>query len=250
MCQVRERSWFGRRGRSVASVSRSSASASCCIRGTAGRLPVGWQSGQFIASHFGRDRRYAASSLPGRQPPTLPLRNVGGCMFAHGPRQLTMRSSGLRGHSIVFPDVLSARSRLTRRWASLLEVTVPPKALVLLCLVLTAPCLATGSSEPSLVAENRLCELEPGESAKSVWHFLYFSSESDAESAVRALPTMKYRHQVMAPLDSDRWTLFLEHTPVPADAQDLDVAKVQLKELAKSIGGEYGWHGCESHRAS
>jgi hypothetical protein len=28
---------------------------------------------------------------------------------------LTMRSSGLRGESIVFPDVLSARSRLTRR---------------------------------------------------------------------------------------------------------------------------------------
>jgi hypothetical protein len=31
---------------------------------------------------------------------------------------LTMRSSGLRGHSIVFPDVLSARSRLTRRYVS------------------------------------------------------------------------------------------------------------------------------------
>jgi hypothetical protein len=33
-----------------------------------------------------------------------------------------MRSSGLRGHSIVFPDVLSARSRLTRRWALGLRV--------------------------------------------------------------------------------------------------------------------------------
>jgi hypothetical protein len=32
--------------------------------------------------------------------------------------QLTRRSSGLRGESIVFPDALSARSRLTRRWAS------------------------------------------------------------------------------------------------------------------------------------
>jgi hypothetical protein len=30
-------------------------------------------------------------------------------------RNLTMRSSGLRGESIVFPDGLSARSRLTRR---------------------------------------------------------------------------------------------------------------------------------------
>jgi hypothetical protein len=29
-----------------------------------------------------------------------------------------MRSSGLRGHSIVFPDMLSGRSRLTRRWVS------------------------------------------------------------------------------------------------------------------------------------
>jgi hypothetical protein len=35
---------------------------------------------------------------------------------ARGVRHLTMRSSGLRGESIVFPDVLSARSRLTRRW--------------------------------------------------------------------------------------------------------------------------------------
>jgi hypothetical protein len=33
-------------------------------------------------------------------------------------RNLTMRSSGLRGHTIVFPVVLSARSRLTRRWAA------------------------------------------------------------------------------------------------------------------------------------
>jgi hypothetical protein len=31
------------------------------------------------------------------------------------PPSLTMRSSGLRGESMVFPDVLSARSRLTRR---------------------------------------------------------------------------------------------------------------------------------------
>jgi hypothetical protein len=29
-----------------------------------------------------------------------------------------MRSSGPRGESIVFPDILSARGRLTRRWAS------------------------------------------------------------------------------------------------------------------------------------
>jgi hypothetical protein len=34
----------------------------------------------------------------------------------------TMRSSGLRGHIIVFPAVLSARSRLTRRWALGLRV--------------------------------------------------------------------------------------------------------------------------------
>jgi hypothetical protein len=116
MFQERERSWFGRRGRSVASVSRSSASASCCIRATAVWLHVGWQSGQSVASHFGRNRRYAASSLPGRQPPTLPLRTAGGGMKAHCTVQLTMRSSGLRGHIIVFPAVLSARSRLTRRW--------------------------------------------------------------------------------------------------------------------------------------
>jgi hypothetical protein len=32
-----------------------------------------------------------------------------------GRRNLTMRSSGPRGHSIVFPAVLSARGRLTRR---------------------------------------------------------------------------------------------------------------------------------------
>jgi hypothetical protein len=35
-----------------------------------------------------------------------------------------MRSSGLRGHSIVFPDVLSARSRLTRRWAACFGLAV------------------------------------------------------------------------------------------------------------------------------
>jgi hypothetical protein len=75
-----------------------------------------------------------------------------------------MRSSGPRGQAIVFPDVVSARGRLTRRWASLLEVAVPPKALVLLCLVFAAPCLATGSSEPGPDAGKRLCELEPGES--------------------------------------------------------------------------------------
>jgi hypothetical protein len=33
-----------------------------------------------------------------------------------------MRSSGPRGQSIVFPDVLSARGRLTRRWALWLRV--------------------------------------------------------------------------------------------------------------------------------
>jgi hypothetical protein len=32
-----------------------------------------------------------------------------------GAFHLTMRSSGLRGEAIVFPDALSARSRLTRR---------------------------------------------------------------------------------------------------------------------------------------
>jgi hypothetical protein len=53
--------------------------------------------------------------LPGSSPqreiasnePSAPV-NVGLC-------DLTMRSSGLRGESIVFPGVLSARSRLTRR---------------------------------------------------------------------------------------------------------------------------------------
>ena len=29
---------------------------------------------------------------------------------------LTMRSSGPRGQAVVFPDILSARGRLTRRW--------------------------------------------------------------------------------------------------------------------------------------
>jgi hypothetical protein len=38
-----------------------------------------------------------------------------------------MRSSGLRGHIIVFPAVLSARSRLTRRWALGLRVRSSPR---------------------------------------------------------------------------------------------------------------------------
>jgi hypothetical protein len=42
-------------------------------------------------------------------------------MSAQRP-QLTMRSSGPRGHSIVFPAALSARGRLTRRWALGLRV--------------------------------------------------------------------------------------------------------------------------------
>jgi hypothetical protein len=36
-------------------------------------------------------------------------------IMGRGSNNLTMRSSGLRGHTIVFPDVVSARSRLTRR---------------------------------------------------------------------------------------------------------------------------------------
>jgi hypothetical protein len=38
--------------------------------------------------------------------------------------RLTMRSSGPRGQAIVFPDVVSARGRLTRRWASLLATAL------------------------------------------------------------------------------------------------------------------------------
>jgi hypothetical protein len=34
-----------------------------------------------------------------------------------------MRSSGPRGEAIVFPDVVSARGRLTRRWADVVSLS-------------------------------------------------------------------------------------------------------------------------------
>jgi hypothetical protein len=48
-----------------------------------------------------------------------------------------MRSSGLRGQAIVFPDILSARSRLTRRWAAVERSSL--LALALAALVATVP---------------------------------------------------------------------------------------------------------------
>jgi hypothetical protein len=48
-----------------------------------------------------------------------PLRRHAGKLEGGGThRHPTMRSSGPRGEAIVFPDVVSARGRLTRRWAS------------------------------------------------------------------------------------------------------------------------------------
>ena len=43
------------------------------------------------------------------------MRDVGEFIHAAQSRKLTMRSSGPRGQAMVFPDVLSARGRLTRR---------------------------------------------------------------------------------------------------------------------------------------
>ena len=123
------------------------------------------------------------------------------------------------------------------------------KALGLMAFVFSAP-LSAAVATASDPAQAGFCGTQPGESVRTVWHFLYFASQADADRAIRALPAAQYRHQVMAPLaESERWSLYLEHTPVP-DAPRLDSARRELEALSEAFGGEYGWHGCELERAS
>jgi hypothetical protein len=90
---------------------RQITSAHICgpARSSGSELPESWLRSDCRSPEAGLDGTWHEQSS----------RVVEGKLFrsVRRPRP-TMRSSGPRGHSIVFPVILSARGRLTRRWAA------------------------------------------------------------------------------------------------------------------------------------
>ena len=66
--------------------------------------------------------------------------------------------------------------------------------------------------------------------------YLYFASESGAESARSALERRGYAVEVRLGADDQNW-LALASRPVSDD--ELDTAEEELIELAESLGGEF-----------